>query len=138
MLKVLELSELFEPNRIEINRIETKSIESNRNQSNRIEFRVRIKFESFTVSNHKNFWKSCKNLLLNFWLDSNSGISWNNEPNRTESAVFLFPKSLIHSKAIKQISVQSNRTRKKIEILKKFGFWELTFNSIRFNKRGKF
>jgi len=39
MLKVLELSELFEPNRIEINRIE----------SNRIEFRVRIKFESFTV-----------------------------------------------------------------------------------------
>ena len=49
MLKVLELSELFEPNRIEINRIETKSIESNRNQSNRIEFRVRIKFESFTV-----------------------------------------------------------------------------------------
>jgi len=44
MLKVLELSELFEPNRIE-----TKSIESNRNQSNRIEFRVRIKFESFTV-----------------------------------------------------------------------------------------
>jgi hypothetical protein len=29
MLKVLELSEFFEPNRIEINRIETKSIESN-------------------------------------------------------------------------------------------------------------
>jgi hypothetical protein len=55
MLKVLELSELFEPNRIEINRIETKSIESNRDQSNqiepnRIEFRVRIKFESFIVS----------------------------------------------------------------------------------------
>jgi len=54
MLKVLELSELFEPNRIEINRIEinrieTKSIESNRNQSNPIKFRVRIKFESFTV-----------------------------------------------------------------------------------------
>ena len=59
MLKVLELSELFEPNRIE-----SKSIESKRNQSNRIEinriesirietkrieFRVRIKFESFTV-----------------------------------------------------------------------------------------
>jgi hypothetical protein len=32
MLKVLELSELLEPNRIEINRIESK-----RNQSNRIE-----------------------------------------------------------------------------------------------------
>jgi len=41
-------------NRIEINRIETKSIESNRIEinriePNRIEFRVRIKFESFTV-----------------------------------------------------------------------------------------
>jgi hypothetical protein len=54
MLKVLELSELFEPNRIEINRNQSKSIEINRNQSNqnepnRIEFRVRIKFESFSV-----------------------------------------------------------------------------------------
>jgi len=39
LLKVLELREIFERNRIE-----TKSIESNRN-----EFRVRIKFESFTV-----------------------------------------------------------------------------------------
>ncbi len=44
MLKVLEHSELFESNRIE-----SKSIESNQNQSNRNEFRVRIKFESFTV-----------------------------------------------------------------------------------------
>ena len=39
MSDVIELSEIFEPNRME----------SNRNQSNRIEFRVRIKFESFTV-----------------------------------------------------------------------------------------
>ncbi len=44
MLKVLELSELFEPNRIEINRNQ-----SNQNEPNRIEFRVRIKFESFSV-----------------------------------------------------------------------------------------
>jgi hypothetical protein len=37
---ILKVLELFEPNRTEPNRIEP----------NRIEFRVRIKFESFTVS----------------------------------------------------------------------------------------
>jgi hypothetical protein len=49
MLKVFELSELFEPNRIESKSIESNRIEINRIESNRIEFRVRIKFESFTV-----------------------------------------------------------------------------------------
>jgi len=36
-----------------------------------------------------------------------------------------------HSNAIKQSSVQWNRIRKNIEILKKFGFRELMFNSVR-------
>jgi len=42
-----------------------------------------------------------------------------------------------HSNAIKQSSVRSNRTHKNIEILKKYGFRELIFNSVWFGSVGK-
>jgi len=77
-------------------------------------------------------------------------LSWNIEPNRTESNrtesnffnISMFFRVRFdrtdknHLNAIKQNSVRSNQTRKNIEILKKFGPRKAMFNSVRFGSVG--